>query len=113
MDNRRRSLAGRSCQRTADLYKECNRIENPQIGSLIPKTLSIGRGSIGKIQNIVVPAHEVAHSRGDGQIDVWLILGIPLELEDARDIRNDRSSLFECCKESYDHRVRQCRRSEE
>jgi hypothetical protein len=61
--------------------------------------------AFGKIQNIVVPAHEVAHSRGDRQIDVRRIFGIPVELEDVRDLGNDHGSLFECRKESIDDLV--------
>jgi hypothetical protein len=91
----------------AHLHKECNWSKNPQIRSLVPKTFPIGCGAIGKIQNIFVPAHEVANSRGDRQIDIRLILGIPVELEDVRHIRNGHGSRFECRKESIDNLVRQ------
>jgi len=74
----------------------------------MPKTFSIGGGCVGKIQKIVVPAHQVAHSRGDRQIYIRRIFGIPVELEDARDLGNDRGSLFECRKESIDDLVCQC-----
>src|ERR1700724_4303331 len=91
----------------AHLYKECDWLKNPQFWSLMPKTFSIWVGGIGKIQNIAVPAHQVANSRGDRQIDIRLILGIPVELEDVRHIRNGHGSRFECRKESIDNLVRQ------
>jgi hypothetical protein len=77
-------------------------------GACCRRRFPSGGGHIGKIQNIVVPAHEVAHSRGDCQIDVRLIFGIPVELKDARDCGNDYSSFFECHKESIDNLVCQC-----
>jgi hypothetical protein len=39
------------------------------------------RGGVGEMQNIFVAAHETARSRGNRQIDIRLILRIPIKLE--------------------------------
>jgi len=74
----------------------------------MPKTFSIGGSGIGKVENVVVATHEVDHPRGDRQVDVWLILWIAIELEDARHFRNEHGALFERCKESMGNLISQC-----
>ena len=53
----------------------------------MPKALSIGRRGIGQIQNVVVAAHEIAYARGDREVDIWLVLGAPGEVENSIDKR--------------------------
>jgi len=92
-----------------DLSKECTWLKYPQTGGLVSKASSIGARGACKIQNVVVPAHEVARTRGDREIDVRLVLGIPVEMEDARHFRGEHGSLLEFRKKSTDSLVRQCR----
>ena len=65
--------------RTADLFEERHRVDDSKFRGLMPKALAIGGGSIGKVENVVVTTHQVAHSSGDRQVDVRFILGIPFE----------------------------------
>ena len=68
---------------------------------------SIELGAIGEIQDIVVPAHQVAHPGGNRKIDIRLILRIPFKAEDVRYVRNEHGSLRECRKELIDNLIRQ------
>jgi hypothetical protein len=72
----------------------------------VPKTLSIGRGGIDEIENVVVPAHQIVRLGRDRRINIGFVLGIPVKLEDARDSRNDDRQLFEGREKSTDKLVR-------
>lgn len=69
------------------------------------KTFAVRIWDLGEVQNIGVPAHQVARSGGNREIDIWLVFGVTLLEEHPRHFRNENRSLLNCRKKPVDKLV--------